>query len=205
LLEPAELKPLGVRYAVLRRGDDGQYSEASGDETFRSGDRIRLRVEVSETGYLYVIHRGSSGAWKALFPTPDLPGGNLVENGKQYDMPAPHVFLFDDRKGTERLFLVFARQPVQEMAPVLLALGGDEIRETASALSADAARQARGKPSSGINDLVVDKMRDAYSRDLVVEAVDATGAGEQEKAVYSVHPSAGPEGRVVAEITLRHE
>ena len=103
--------PLGLRYSILRRtGADSV--EAGPDEVFHAGDRIRLRVETNSNGYLYIIHRGSSGIWKPLFPSAETAGGdNRVERGKPYDIPPGYVFTFDEQPGEERLFIVLTRQP----------------------------------------------------------------------------------------------
>ncbi len=74
-----ESNPLGVRYTILKR-EGADSVEVAPDAVFRSGDRIRLRVEVNGSGYLYIVHRGSSGVWKPLFPSPETAGGdNRVE------------------------------------------------------------------------------------------------------------------------------
>jgi hypothetical protein len=53
--------PLGLRYAVLKRDAGGQFQEIDPDTSFRSGDRIRLKVDANTSGYLYVVMQGSSG------------------------------------------------------------------------------------------------------------------------------------------------
>ncbi|HSW50116.1 MAG TPA: hypothetical protein VLH09_08075, partial [Bryobacteraceae bacterium] len=57
---PTAAYPLGVRYSILRR-EGSESIETGSDEVFKSGDRIRVRVEANGNGYLYIIHRGSSG------------------------------------------------------------------------------------------------------------------------------------------------
>src|SRR5205085_3098750 len=80
--------PLGLRYAVLKRDPGGQFQEIDPDTSFRSGDRIRLKVDANTSGYLYVVMQGSSGTWKLLFPSAEVAGGsNLVHKGESRQIP----------------------------------------------------------------------------------------------------------------------
>jgi hypothetical protein len=48
-------------------------------------------------------------------------------------------------------------------------------------------------------------LRTAYSRDLVIEKIDAsTDTQKGETAVYVVNPSGSPESRLVADLRLAH-
>ena len=53
--------PLGLRYAMMKRDASGNYVEVDPDTSFRSGDRIRIKVDANTSGYLYVVTQGSSG------------------------------------------------------------------------------------------------------------------------------------------------
>jgi hypothetical protein len=72
---------LGLRYAVLRRGVDGNYFDVPLDTVFAAGETVRVRIEANEAGYLYVL--GSSGvlfdgavvAWRPV--SVDVPPGTL--------------------------------------------------------------------------------------------------------------------------------
>ena len=66
--------PLGLRYSILKR-EGAESTEVAAGAVFRSGDRIRLRVEANADGFLYIVHRGSSGVWKPLFPSSEVAGG----------------------------------------------------------------------------------------------------------------------------------
>ena len=94
--------PLGVRYSILKRAG-GESEEVAPDTVFRSGDRIRLRVETNDSGYLYIIHRGSSGNWKPLFPSTEIAeGDNRVEKGRPHEIPSGYVFTFDEQARARR-------------------------------------------------------------------------------------------------------
>jgi len=200
-------RPLGLRYA-LAQVVNGAEAEVSPTATFHSGDMVRVKVEGNRDGYLYVISRGSSGNWKPLFPAPDINGGdNKVVGHRGYRLPSDtQAFSFDEQAGDERLFVVFSAEPVKDM---------DELIPS---LSAPVVKQGKDLPRPGpmivasanpINDDMVSRLRNTYSRDLIVQTVTpsapAASAGPAtlpEGAVYVVNRSGG---RVVADIKLEHK
>jgi hypothetical protein len=200
--------PLGVRYSILRR-EGAESVEVGSDEVFRSGDRIRLRVEVNGSGYLYIIHRGSSGVWRPLFPSAEVAGGdNRVEKGKPYEIPPGYVFTFDEQPGEEKLFIVLSRQPESDLEGLIYSLGDGKK-------AGEPPKQQEGKYLLAqnmvtIGDGLVDRLRNVYARDLIIEKVDertpppASGPSK-EKAVYVVNPARSEDSRVVADVTLIHK
>jgi len=186
--------PLGLRYAVLKRDEGGQYSEVDPDTSFRSGDRIRLKVDANTSGYLYVVMRGSSGTWKLLFPSTEVAGGsNLVHKGESRQIPSGErgQFVFDEQAGNEKLFIVLTRQPEPDLDKLIYSMGGTVTKDGSRSLVAQAS----------LGDDVVSKLRaQVNSRDLVFEKVDST-----ENAAYVVNPSSAPDARLVVDIALKHK
>src|SRR5215472_459179 len=77
--QTASTPALGLRYSVVRRTEK-EPDEVDSATLFHSGDKFRLRVEANDTGYLYLIERGSSNHWTLLFPDVNVAGGdNLVQ------------------------------------------------------------------------------------------------------------------------------
>jgi hypothetical protein len=68
--------PLGVRYSILKQSGPDQFVEAAPGTAFHAGDRLRLSVMANQRGYLYIIEKGSTSEWRALFPDPKIHGGN---------------------------------------------------------------------------------------------------------------------------------
>lgn len=200
--------PLGLRYSLLKQSD-GRMVEVAPDAEFRAGDRIQVSVEANEAGYLYIVHQGSSGTWKPLFPSPEIEGGsNRVEKGRVYVMPPNARFVFDEQAGEEKLFVVLSRQPVPDLEQLIY-----QLRETPQSPAAEPARPRREPllmAQVQIPESAVGNLRRVYARDLVIERVDdeaappKESAGRREKAVYVVNPSGSPESRVVADIRLTH-
>ncbi len=208
-----KVSPLGLRYSILKRDDAGDYSEVSPDATFHSGDRIRVLLETNDTGYLYVVQQGSSNKWEPLYPSSDSGGTNQVQPQQAYKVPPDAVFTFDSRTGTEKLFIILSRQPVSDPNDLIYSLDDNNRKDSGSGH----AMLAQNLPTLG--DDLVKKIRDVYSRDLLIEKVDDQQAQPAErpvhksespsrpgeKAVYVVNTRAGANARVVADISLRHE
>jgi len=188
--------PLGLRYAVLKRDAGGQYNEIDPDTSFRSGDRIRLKVDANTSGYLYVVMRGSSGTWKLLFPSAEVAGGsNHVSKGESRQIPSGErgQFVFDEQAGNEKLFIVLTRQPEPDLDKLIYSMGGTVTKDGSRGTDRSLVAQA------SVGDDVVSKLRVA-SRDLVFEKVDSN-----ENAAYVVNPSGAPDARLVVDIALKHK
>jgi len=203
---PASFTALALRYTV-QKIDGGQTTDVPANTEFHSKDRIRLSVEVNDTGYLYIVNQGTSGTWKAMFPSPEIEDGdNGVQRGHVYTVPPGHKFTFSGAPGVERLFVIFSRQPVQEIDSLIYSLKGGQPAPPAGAhavLTASAGPIADGE---------IAQMRATYSRDLIIEKGDQEQDGgqqqaspKQDKSVYVANPKGSPDSRVVADIPLIHK
>ena len=202
----ASYTALALRYTVQKR-DNGKTTDVAADTKFHSGDHIQLSVEVNDTGYLYIIHQGTSETWKAMFPSPEIADGdNRVQKGHVYTVPPGYVFTFSGDPGIERLFVIFSREPLQEIDSLIYSLKG--VRQT------PAAEPGRERPATDtlmasarpIDDSQIKVMRDMYSRDLIIEKEDQEQGGpQQDKSVYVANPKGSPDSRVVADIPLTHK
>jgi len=198
---------LGLRYSLLMRGSDGNYSEVSPGTIFHSGDHIRISILPNQPGYLYVIEQGSSGDWKAIFPPVTSPPDALkVEQGKLQIVPTgSRAFEFDRQPGAEKLFIILSRVPLSDLMREI-----QHLKDTNSAPHETAAEPPNTLQAQlSIPDLFVQQLA---SRDLslvdeqnVDEAPTATGGGE--KAVYVVAKAQAnaPASELVTSIQLRHE
>jgi hypothetical protein len=115
---PSGATALSIRHDLfLTRG--AHHGPVPDDFTFSSGDRIRLNVMVNQSGYLYVLHRGSSGAWHLLFPHhDDATADHAVTALRPQEIPKTGWFEFDDRPGTEQLFLIFSKRRIEAVQPL---------------------------------------------------------------------------------------
>ncbi len=191
--------PLGLRYSVLKRDPSGKFNEVDPDSTFRSGDRIRLQVNVNTSGYLYVVMQGSSGNWRLLFPSVEVAGGsNRIQRGESRQIPSGDrgQFVFDEQAGIEKLFVVLSKQPESNLDKLIYSVGAPQNNsEPPRTLLAQ----------SSLTNTVVDQLRgQVSSRDLLFEKVESDATGKAENAAYVVNPSAARDARLVVDIALKH-
>ena len=194
--KPVAAKPLALRYSLMQIVED-KATEVSADATFRSGDKVQLKVEGNREGYLYVVSRGSSGNWKALFPSPEIAGGdNHIAARRQYQIPSAHAFVFDEQAGQEELFLVYSQDPVEDFGSLMESLGRRKDKPAQTTILA--------QNLGNINDGVVSRLRTVYSRDLLIQKMESKPAQDDAKGENAVYVANGAGGRVVADIRLVH-
>lgn len=204
--------PLGLRYSILKYGGDDEAIEVDPDMVFRSGDRIRLRVQVNDTGYLYVVTQGSSGNWRVLFPSAEQEdGSNRVMRGRSYDIPRRTRFVFDEQPGAEKLFLVLTRMPESDLDKLIYNLENpQEAAPAADPAKPKAMPTMLAMNNATVSDDLVNRMRGkVIARDLVFEKVNEDKPSPQskrdpEKAVYVANPSREASARLVVDIQLKH-
>ena len=195
--------PLGMRYSLLRRSGPGQFDEVDSETIFRSGDGLRVSVESNDNAYLYIVTRGTSGTWSVLFPNAAInKGDNRVAAHERQTIPAGGQFTFDEREGTERVFVVLSRTQQSDLESLIYELDRTQSpqRPTAPPLKTIAQKMP------GVPDQLVERIRTEFaSRDLVFEKVDDTKSERKEKATYVVNAKAGSDSRVVVDLSLRHK
>ncbi len=174
----AEPFPIAVRYCLRRVDGTGRIlGEAPLGAEFRSGDRVQLTVESNREGLLAIVHHGSDGQVGLLYPpsTGDLAAAP-IEARSPVVMPSPrHSFTFDATPGTERLWLVLARDRAELAAlPLSLEMDGADL---------------------AVLQLLVD--RETGAKNLVVESLNDPG----DACTYAANVT----GRIVVqEIALTH-
>lgn len=202
--------PLGLRYTVQKT--DGEHgADVPAGTIFHTGEHIQLKLEVNDTGYLYVVSQGSSHKWSALFPSAEVNGDNRVERGHVYTVPpGTKAITFDETPGAEHLFVIFSRQPVAEIDSLIFSLKGGQPTPASDAgreRPAGATLMASARP---IEDSQIAAMRNTYTRDLIIEDLGqeqsphAQEGQPQDQSVYVVNPKGSADSRVVADISLNH-
>lgn len=199
--------PLGVRYSILKYADEDAV-EVDPELVFRSGDKIKLRLQVNDTAYLYVVMQGSSGAWRVMFPSAEVDSGsNKVVPGRLYDIPGHTRMVFDEQPGSEKIFIVLSRKPETEIDKLIYELESEGRK-------AEQPKPTQSKSlmaSAALSNSLVEQVRNGITaRDLVFEKVDDSkpapknAAVSKETAVYVVNASRAAESRLVADIQLKH-
>jgi hypothetical protein len=159
---------------LLKKAGEGEFVEVDTDTWFRAGDSIRLTVEPNRAGYLYILQLGASGRWSLLYAS----DGRLA-GGRRHEIPVTGEFTFDDRAGTERLFLLLSRRPEPSL-------------------------ENKAKSAPLPDSLTVWLGDQARNRDLVLEKVTEAPGQPRENALYVVNRQTTADSRVVLELALRH-
>jgi len=188
---------LGIRYSILQLSGD-KLEEVDPEKVFRSGDRVQLKVESNEGGYLYLVLCGSEGEWKLLFPSSKIADGdNRVRARTPLTVPGgdERDFVFDDKPGTEMIYLVLSKQPEPDLDLLIYSLQQ----------SGGGVRTLRADNRFKIPEQPLERMRLA-SRGMAVESRRTSVRlpdRERENAVYVVVADLR-NSRVVTEIPLKH-
>jgi hypothetical protein len=174
----ANAVPLGLKCLILREKGDA-LEEASLNETFRTGDHIRIRVEANRPAYLYIVQQGASGKWELLFPVSGSTRTNPVPAYQPVTVPdESHQITFREPAGTENLFVMLSLDRIPEFE------------------------------NSDVKDDLINGLR-ASSRDLVIEPVTPRSrhdsSDKNETAMYWINNSQTDPGRMVTNLQLKHQ
>jgi hypothetical protein len=204
---PSTGTALGLKYTILRRSGNDM-AEVPPDTVFHAGDRMQFSVQTNGPGYLYIVSQGSSGTWKPMFPSTEVEdGNNRVDGWHTYTMPPKSRMVFDEQTGVEKIFIVFSREPETDLENMIYSLQGNQPHPATQDVSKP--KQMVQIAGLNIDDSTVGRLRDTYSRDLIIERVDdktpADQSDKQENAVYVVNPSGSSSSRVVADLKLVHQ
>ena len=111
---------IGLGYTLFMRDSNGRRVRVEPGHEFHSGDRVRISLEPSVDGYLYVFHTEGAGQPEMIYPDARLDEGeNWIEAHVPMEVPSSeqaderyHWFVFDNNPATERLYVVVTRQPL---------------------------------------------------------------------------------------------
>jgi hypothetical protein len=113
-------QPIGLGYTLFRRDANGRSVRTEPSREFHNGDRVRIALEPSIDGYLYVFHTEGDGAPEMIYPDPRLDGGeNWIEAHVPIEVPSSEEmderlrwFQFYGNPGIERLYVIVSREPL---------------------------------------------------------------------------------------------
>jgi hypothetical protein len=125
------VQAIGLGYTLYMRDSNGRSVRVEPGHEFHSGDRVRISLEPSVDGYLYVFHTEGAGQPEMIYPDPRLDEGeNWIEAHVPMEVPSSeqaderyHWFVFDNNPATERLYVVVTRKPLP-----LVPTGGDLVK-----------------------------------------------------------------------------
>ena len=111
---------IGLGYTMFMREASGRSIRVDPSREFRTGDRIRLALEPSVDGYLYIFDSEDGGVPKMIYPDVRLNGGdNSVEAHVPVEIPSSEEpderlrwFEFYGQPGSDRVYVVLTREPL---------------------------------------------------------------------------------------------
>jgi hypothetical protein len=182
-----------VRILLKRGNQDERY--VSPNETFYSGDKIKLAFDINFSGYITLLNVGSSGKISMLYPYVGTDAA-IEPSEDQQLIPANKKdwISFDNRPGTEKISVVFSTNPIESVNETI-ALS----KQSDGADSDGEAYNASGPKSQSIlTDLNSSTLKRSKSRDLFIETV-------KDDATYVVAESSFLAEPAAFVITLKHQ
>jgi len=109
--------PISVKIQYLYRHKQGKaFKTLTNEAVLHSGDYYKIVFTPTETTYLYIFQKGSSGNIFRLFPMKSFKGvtvnnQNPVQANAEYYIPAKDKsFYLDSKTGKESIYVIVARQ-----------------------------------------------------------------------------------------------
>ena len=124
-----------------------------------------------------------------------MTASNRVEGFHAYTMPPRTRLYFDEQAGEEKVFIVFSREPEQDLEKIVYSLQGAKAKPVSQPATLTPAQSGQVlMASAAIENSMVGHLREAYARDLIVEKIaEDTPGDRKEKAVYVVNPTGSEE------------
>jgi Domain of unknown function (DUF4384) len=116
----AAIGPIGLGYTLFARDQVGRAVRVDPSREFRNGDQVRVSMEPSIDGYLYIFHTENNGVPEMIYPDSRLNyGDNTIDAHVPIEVPSSQEtderlrwFTFYGTGGVERLYIVVTRDPL---------------------------------------------------------------------------------------------
>jgi len=97
-------------------GKDKKFVSITRDTTLKSGEAIKLYVELTKECYVYLFHYGSKGELNLLFPYSTRQFQTDYSTGKNYFIPKGRAWdTLDNNTGRETFFLVASAERLLDL------------------------------------------------------------------------------------------
>jgi hypothetical protein len=212
---PVNAQRLGLGLTLFMRDSNGLAVRVDPDRVFRKGDRVRVLLETNTDGYLYIFNTTDDGPPVMVYPDAALDeAGNYLQAHVPFEIPSSDApeerlrwFAFDENAGTEHLFFVFSREP----------LNGVPIEDQLIALCKEAQGHCSVKPSTEVWAVVQKEMQEPLKTDKTARYGRAQTETEQQASTRGLglaktdpEPSmvlmaSSPRSTLVATLDLIHK
>ncbi|MFM7202036.1 MAG: DUF4384 domain-containing protein [Myxococcota bacterium] len=97
-------RPDGEHWKLLKQGG-----------SLRSGEALRMRVNLTHSAYVYVVQFFSDNTARVLYP-PEGERHRQLPAGVEVLLPDPgKVFILDEQPGMEHIYVIASRKPLEEV------------------------------------------------------------------------------------------
>src|SRR3569832_111502 len=118
---PVNARRIGLVVTLFMRDSNGLAVRVDPNHVFQKGDRVRVLLETNTDGYLYIFNTTDEGPATMIYPDASLDeAGNYLQAHVPFEIPTSLAaeerlrwFAFDATAGTDHLFFVFTREPLQ--------------------------------------------------------------------------------------------
>lgn len=129
-------RPDGERWKLLQQGD-----------ALRSGEALRMRLNLTHSAYTYVIQFYTDHTARVLYP-PEGERHRQLPAGVEVLLPDPgQVYKLDTQPGTEHIYVIASRKPLEEVDAQLVE--AFEVLQFSAREAPDTAPSPEKKPSPG--------------------------------------------------------
>ena len=161
--KPVNVPRIGLGLTLFMRDSNGLAVRTDPDHVFQKGDRVRVLLETNADGFLYIFNTTNDGPAVMIYPHADLDeGGNYIQAHVPFEIPSSQAaeerlrwFAFDDVGGTERLFMVFTREPLK----------GVPLEEDLIAFCRDSKESCPIRPSDDVWAAIQKEMQEPLKKD----------------------------------------
>ncbi len=161
----------GVKVRILLKRGSQSERYVSPDETFYSGDKIKLAFDINFSGYIALLNVGSSGKVSMLYPYAGTDSAVQPSLNEQLIPSSNSDWIsFDDRKGVEKITIVFSTNRLEAVDQIMKQSGSTTVSGSISINTSSSESQ------SLLLEMASRGLKRAKSRDLFIETVkkDAT-------------------------------
>lgn len=118
-----EQEPIGLGYTLYLRDEKDNGVRVDPERVFKSGDAVRLSLEPSLEGYLYIFYVENEGEPELLYPDARLNAGdNIVKAHVPLEIPSrtakdPNLrwFFFSGDPAKEKLYVMVTKSPLPKV------------------------------------------------------------------------------------------
>lgn len=161
--KPVNAPRIGLGLTLFTRDSNGLAIRVDPQHVFQKGDRVRVLLETNTDGYLYIFNTTNDGPVVMIYPDAQLDeAGNYIKAHVPWEIPSSAAdeerlrwLVFDENPGTERLYFVLTREP----------LNGVPTEDDLIALCRDSSGSCPWRPTSEVWDVVKKEMAEPLKMD----------------------------------------